>query len=452
MKRIKVLFVIILLLGALVGGGALYLNRYVQTPEFKERVLERVREAVGTDVAIDELDVALLSGVTLHGLTIANPRGFEGDFFTAEEVILRHRLWPLLRKRIEIDRLIVKRPTLRLIQGSNDVWNYEKLGNRTTQRTSSSRAIAYEPTPEGMILDITLSNISASDGEVFWLSDGHPLARVEGIDVTASLDMAEGNLNGHGTVNAESINLRDALFIREATAPLSISSEKVTLDPLTGALADGRLSGDVIFTLRPRFAYALNLQVEKARVDALLEQAHAKPVINGRLRATTTLRGTGGLPTMKGEGRIRIANGKLAEMPLQRILATLFQIPRLRHIAFDECVVVFSLANSVMRTPVVRLTSPEVRVTGQGTVSLARRTLNHRMTLALKKDMLAAIPQHILAAFREQEDGYLALDFRVWGPYDAPKTDIQRRLVTGTAKQFLEKGLKKLFEKQSPPR
>ncbi|RMG51304.1 MAG: AsmA family protein [Acidobacteria bacterium] len=452
MKRIKILFVIILLFGALAGGGALYLNHYVQTPEFKERVLERVREAVGTDVAIDELDVALLSGVTLHGLTIANPRGFEGDFFTAEEVILRHRLWPLLRRRIEIDRLVIKRPTLRLIQGSNDVWNYEKLGNRTTRRTSSSRTIAYEPTPEGMILDITLSNISASDGEVFLLSDGHPLARVEGMDVTASLDMAEGNLNGHGTVNAESINLRDALFIREATAPLSISSEKVTLDPLTGALAGGRLSGDVIFILRPSFAYAMNLQVEKARVDALLEQAHAKPVINGRLRATTTLRGTGGLPTMKGEGRIRIANGKLAEMPLQRILATLFQAPRLRQIAFDECVVVFSLANSVMRTPVVRLTSPEVRVTGQGTVSLARRTLNHRMTLALKKDLLAAIPRHMLAAFREREDGYLALDFRVWGPYDAPKTDIQRRLVTGTAKQFLEKGLKKLFGKRSPPR
>ncbi len=452
MKRIKILFVIILLFGALLGGGALYLNSYVQTPAFKERVLERVREAVGTDVTIDELDVALLSGVTLHGLTIANPRGFAGNFFTAEEVVLRHRLWPLLSRRIEIDQLIVKRPTLRLIQGPKNVWNYEKFRNRMARRASLARAVAYEPAPADMTLDITLSNISASDGDVIFFSGRRPLARVEGIDLTASLDMAEGSLKGHGRVKAESINVRDALLVQKAAAPLSISSENVIFDPVTGALAGGRLSGDVTLILQPRFAYAMNLQVANARVDVLLEHAHARPVINGRLQATTTLRGTGGLPTMKGEGRIKIVNGKLAEMPLQRILATLFQVPRLRHIAFDECVVEFSLANTVMRTPVVRLTSPEMRMTGQGTVSLARRTLNHQMTLALKKEMLTAIPRHILTAFREREDGYLALDFRVWGPYDAPKTDIQRRLITGTAKQFLEKGLKKLFGRRSPPR
>jgi hypothetical protein len=38
------------------------------------------------------------------------------------------------------------------------------------------------------------------------------------------------------------------------------------------------------------------------------------------------------------------------------------------------------------------------------------------------------------------------LDFRVWGPYDSPKTDLQQRIVKGAAEQLLQKGLEKLFK------
>jgi hypothetical protein len=67
------------------------------------------------------------------------------------------------------------------------------------------------------------------------------------------------------------------------------------------------------------------------------------------------------------------------------------------------------------------------------------------MTLALAKGLLANVPKEVRAIFTERSDGYLTLDFRVWGPYDSPKTDLQQRIVMGAAEQLLEKGLQKLL-------
>jgi len=44
--------------------------------------------------------------------------------------------------------------------------------------------------------------------------------------------------------------------------------------------------------------------------------------------------------------------------------------------------------------------------------------------------------------FTEREDGSLAIDFKVWGPYDSPKNDLKERLVKGAAEQLLQKFLK----------
>lgn len=106
----------------------------------------------------------------------------------------------------------------------------------------------------------------------------------------------------------------------------------------------------------------------------------------------------------------------------------------------------FSTSNNVMQTPVIRLISPEVQITGKGSVNLEDYSLNHDMTLALAKDLLAHVPKEVRAIFTERSDGYLALDFRVWGPYDSPKTDLQQRIVKGAAEQLLQKGLEKLFK------
>jgi hypothetical protein len=164
------------------------------------------------------------------------------------------------------------------------------------------------------------------------------------------------------------------------------------------------------------------------------------------MQATAVLEGTGGLPTIKGNGRVEIVGGKLGGIPLQQLLAAVLVMPELREIAFDECLIEFTMGDNKMPTPVIKLTSSRIKVTGQGVVSIEDFSLNHDLTLAVSRDMVSRLPNEIRAAFVEQPDGFLVLNFRVWGPYDAPKTDIAEKIARGAAGKLLEKGLEKLFK------
>ena len=44
--------------------------------------------------------------------------------------------------------------------------------------------------------------------------------------------------------------------------------------------------------------------------------------------------------------------------------------------------------------------------------------------------------------FTERADGYLTINFKVWGSYDKPKTDLTERLVKGAVGGLLDKFLK----------
>ena len=79
------------------------------------------------------MDISLLSGVTLKGISIANPAPFSGDLLTADEFVLRYRLRPLLSRRLEVDRVSLERPALGLVMDGRGVFNYERLGARSDQ-------------------------------------------------------------------------------------------------------------------------------------------------------------------------------------------------------------------------------------------------------------------------------------------------------------------------------
>lgn len=64
------------------------------------------------------------------------------------------------------------------------------------------------------------------------------------------------------------------------------------------------------------------------------------------------------------------------------------------------------------------------------------------------------MPKELRAAFRQRDDGWRELDFKVTGTYDAPKTDILARIGKGAVddllKKGIEKGLDELFKKKQP--
>ncbi|HXI84439.1 MAG TPA: AsmA-like C-terminal region-containing protein [Verrucomicrobiae bacterium] len=461
MKVVKIISIIVVVLIvvvlALVGAGIYFTNRYLQTPAFKEEVLKAARSALGTDVSIDSFQASLFSGVELHGVTIGNPTGFTGNLLTAEAFTLRYRLLPLLSRRVEIKELSLDKPIITLSQNDKNEWNYEAIG--TQEDSTNSKPIEVKPTPAAPTpatsakaeaaapLDIVLSKLAITQGALSLVSDkDKAIVKVEGINFSSAVSLIDKKLAGTARAGIDEINLSDALFVKKVATSVTLVTDEVKLAPLTGKVADGTLAGDVAVNFGDGLKYTVNLQVKDSDVAKLLQDAKTKPVMSGKLTATTALTGTGGLPTIVGNGRAEIDGGQLMEIPILNLLAGLLQMDALHDLKFSECVLEFSISNNVMQTPVIRLTSPQVQITGKGSVALADYSLNHDLTITFAKGALGTAPKEILGLFTEQANGSLALSFHVSGPYSSPKTDLTQRIAQGLGQQLIEKGLQKLFK------
>jgi uncharacterized protein involved in outer membrane biogenesis len=456
MKAAKVILIIVAVLMAVViilaGAALFFANRYVQSSAFKEQLLAIAHQKLGADVRVDELQVSLFSGATLRGVTISNPTNFTGNLLTADSFVLRYRLLPLLQRRVEIEQLSLDKPVITLARNDNGEWNYENAGAKESEAKPSSASSQPTSTPRpksetATPFDVVLSKLAITRGAVLILSEKNkPLVKIDGVNFSSSVNFADGKLRGAGKTSCDKVGVAEALFVQQLAAPVAISEENIKLAPLTGKVADGAITGDAVLELSPTFKYAVTLQVKDGDVAKLLTEAGTRQVINGKLEITTSLKGTGGLPTMAGSGRAEIKDGRLMEIPVMNLLATVLQVPDLRDLKFTECLLEFSITNNTMQTPVIRITAPQVQISGKGVVSLEDYSLNHELTIAFAKGMLDRAPKEVRNLFTERQDGSLALDFRVWGPYDAPKTDLQDRIIKGVGRQLIEKGLQKLLK------
>jgi hypothetical protein len=338
------------------------------------------------------------------------------------------------------------------VRGDSGKWNYESFTAKAEQAATSNTAASAAPEPAPTVkrghFDITLSKVALDNGDIVMLAQTNKeLLHLQGINLTSSIGFADDKLSGDGKAGIDEINLSNSLFIHQLTALMKLTGDSIELDSLKGQLADGRISGNVTVKVLGDLKYAIQMQVKDADLDKLLQDAKAKRVMNGKLQATVSLEGTGGLPTIAGTGNAEIVGGTLSGIPVLNLIGSILQVPELNQIAFDECRLEFSMTNNVLQTPVIRLISKTVQITGKGTVTLADNQLNHDMTLALAPEVLANVPSAIRGIFAQREDGFLTLDFHVSGPYDSPKTDIEKRLVKGAAQQLLQQGLQRLLSK-----
>jgi len=453
MKLLKVLFVLVIIVVVLLVGAVFFINHKLQSPETKELALKAAQDALGTKVQINDLTISLFSGITLRGVTIANPQGFNGSLLTAEEFVLRYNLWPLLQKRVEIETLALRKPVITLARNDKGEWNYDKIGAKTAAPADApapaaapASAAPSAPSTTKAGVDITLSKLALENAEIVMLDEKQKeLVRIRNLTVTSNLQTSGSKMEGNGNAKMETLSAADSLFVRAIAAPIKMSAERVALAPLSGTLADGAVSGDVGLKLTGGFQYGVNIKVKDGDMGKLLQEAKTKPTLTGKLQAETSLTGSGGLPTMTGSGKLEIVNGTLVGVPLLETLAVLLHINELRNLKFTECRLEFTMADNKMPTPVIRVKSPQVQITGKGVVSLADYSLNHDVTLAVASDLLAKVPSEIRDIFKKQPDGFLAITFQVTGPYDAPKNNITETLLKGAAQNLIQKGIQKLF-------
>jgi uncharacterized protein involved in outer membrane biogenesis len=451
MKKILLAVGALLLLAVIaVAGLGFYLASKLNTSELEKQVLAQAKATLGTEIQVQDMEVSLLSGVTLEGIRIANPAPFAGDLLTAEAFVLRYRLLPLLAGRVQVDRLALEKPVLALAMDAKGGFNYEKLGGAATKGAPATPGQAA-PTAAAP-LRIVMKSLAVENGSVVMNDQTKArLMAVEDIDFRSAFEVARGVAQGAGQVTIGKANFADVLFVRGVKAPLSMSKEKVTLSPIRGALAGGEVSGDLKVDLKGGFRFTTDLGVKGASVKTLLAESGSAAALSGTLSGKAHFEGKGGLATMRGQGSADIASCRAENSRVLALLASVLQVPELANPDFEACRVEFNQTGSRFATPVVKLTGDAVRLSGRGSVNLDTSGLDYEMTLGLAPKLFAKITRpELRAGFKEGTDGFATIDFRLYGTTLEPKTDLLSRVgkaaATGVAKDQVNKLLKtKIF-------
>jgi AsmA protein len=132
MRTVKILAGLVGGLIVLVIAGLFAVWLLVSPNDFKGRIAAAVKESTGRELVLKgDLKLSVFPWVAL-GLgpaSLGNPPGFgDAPFLAFDHAAVRVKLWPLLAKHLEIDRVELDGLDLRLVKNAAGVGNWENFG------------------------------------------------------------------------------------------------------------------------------------------------------------------------------------------------------------------------------------------------------------------------------------------------------------------------------------
>ncbi|MEM9783362.1 MAG: AsmA family protein [Pseudomonadota bacterium] len=239
-----------------------------------------------------------------------------------------------------------------------------------------------------------------------------PPAR-DGIDASA-LRAVDADI----ALRARSIDLGDlavgqtqlAAVLAGGRLDLTIGEAEVTGGSVAGTITLADADGIAVTTdLTARGVRLQPLLIGIANTDAMTGRGDIDLQLSGRGRTTDAL-----LASLGGTGSVVLRDGALIGYSLPAMVRNIAgQTGGGARTAFDETGASFSARNGVLTSSDIRFLGPAIRVTGRGSVDLARRRLNLRLT----PEAVAALPGPLGGT------GVPVFPLIVTGPWASPRVE-----------------------------
>jgi uncharacterized protein involved in outer membrane biogenesis len=302
----------VLLAAALLLPAALAAALFVEfdAPVLGRAALERVGAALGTRAGARAFRFRLARGLALEGLEASST--FSGGRWTlaADALVLDHRLWPLLRGRVEVERIVLVRPRIRLEQAA--------------VRAQPPAAAAV---PAGAALALKVFEARMEDGTIEISGAGQPPLAISGLDVTlrdlAAAGTSLAGLAATGSAEAKAIRFQRQVA-REVQGRFAVDKGALSADPIQFRTDQGRFRAALRARLdRLPLTYSLDLRGDPLDLNAMAGRMSQ----DGFGPATVHLSATGsgaGASALRGQGVLKMQAGRLPGSPLlQRLEAAL---------------------------------------------------------------------------------------------------------------------------------
>jgi len=294
----KLLRVIVFALGGLlllVVAAVIILPLVVDPNDFKDEISQAVETKTGRVLAIEGdigLSVFPWLGLEIGPTSLSNAPGFSAAPFAGmDEVQVRIKLLPLLRKELEMDTVVLKGLQVSLETDAQGKTNWEDLAGAGAP-AEQAPADAEQPSAGEMTLaGLAIGGVEITDAGVIW-DDQQAAARYE----ISGLNLTTGAIEPGQAVPVELELVVDSAQPKlsgplafAATIALSDDSQTVTL---TDALLETDLAGDTLpggqLKSELGFNTSLNLEAQTLAVSDLVLKALGLQ-LEGQLNGTAVL-------------------------------------------------------------------------------------------------------------------------------------------------------------------
>jgi uncharacterized protein involved in outer membrane biogenesis len=179
MRKWIIAGVIVVSLAVIATAALLNINSLIERN--KAYLLDQAERALGRRLSVGEVEAVLFTGVGVRLTNFAmsdDPAYSSDDFVRAKDLQVNVKFWPLLKKEVQLKRVILHDPVIRIIRNSQGDFNLSTIGKKVKDKKEP--VDKEKPDPERKETDqpgFVVSLVDISGGDIRYID------RKEGADL-----------------------------------------------------------------------------------------------------------------------------------------------------------------------------------------------------------------------------------------------------------------------------
>jgi uncharacterized protein involved in outer membrane biogenesis len=461
-------------------AALLILPSLIDLAMFKRTYLPLVEEALHRRVDVNEVRLGLvpMPSIRLSSLRVSDGPASSGDtFFSAQQVRLQVKFFPLLRGRFEITELILDKPVFNLPgrsdAGYRDSSGADKKEAPLARRDTKKKLDGPKRSDAAPVPILFPGRVTIQDGQLSFAAKGQSPVFIKGIDLSlqefsgdrpfpfrASFEYPglktislEGELNYHEDkalleLKSNRLMIQDLSLPLEgsvshlSTAPrldLSLNSDNIDAKPIFQVLSvfglapqDTEISGPMSFALHLTGpAHSPTTLVRGVFKDVTVNGKRAlKGNLSGEVSIRLPLADGASSRRLEGTGKLTARNGELTNVDLikkiQRVtgMIGLSRNQRREATTFQKLESHFILGGGYAEFTRLYLVNSLMEVTGDGSMTLEQPTFDVAIQTALSAQASARAGRGRGITSFKDDQGRIVVPLKVTGPVENPLVNL----------------------------
>ncbi|MEA1927978.1 MAG: AsmA family protein, partial [Candidatus Auribacterota bacterium] len=276
-KKILIVVIIAALLLVIVAiAGIIYLNHYLNSPEFLVKIREEAQAQAGVDIQIGSLSASIFKGFIIKNVVLGSPVEGDPPIFSVDEVLLKYNLGDLLGKKITINKVLIVSPLIKLKKDREGEWIIPGSKKESEKPIPSGKKEGKEevPSKKGSAWKISIESLQVTDGSVeLIMGKKYDPVRIEGINLNARLLQLTEPREIDGRLDIDGISLKGDRLVSSLGADLHLRGMENMTAAIKAVVAGGDLSGSMKADLKDssRIPYQADLDLKEINIAILMK-------------------------------------------------------------------------------------------------------------------------------------------------------------------------------------